>query len=131
MARPIKNNADYFFNNTNVNQIIRQISEDNLDVLIYLDIGMSSKIQILSSLRLAPVQCNTWGHPTTSGFKNIDYFITSKLMEGQDSQKYYSEKLVSLPGLGINYDFPYLSNIKKVNISNKSKATIFLNLQSH
>ena len=130
VTKEIKNDADYFFNNTNVNQIIRQISEDNLDVLIYLDIGMSSKIQILSSLRLAPVQCNTWGHPTTSGFKNIDYFITSKLMESQDSQKYYSEKLVSLPGLGINYDFPNISKIKKPNILNKSNATIFLNLQS-
>ena len=91
---------------------------------------MSSKIQILSSLRLAPVQCNTWGHPMTSGFKNIDYFITSKLMESKDSQKYYSEKLVSLPGLGINYDFPNISKIKKPNIFNKSNATIFLNLQS-
>ena len=51
-------------------------------------------------------------------------------MESQDSQKYYSEKLVSLPGLGINYDFPNISKIKKPNIFNKSNATIFLNLQS-
>ena len=130
VTKEIKKNADHFFNNSNVNQIIRQISEDNLDVLIYLDIGMSSKIQILSSLRLAPVQCNTWGHPMTSGFKNIDYFITGKLMESPNSQKFYSEKLVSLPGLGINYDFPNVSKIKKPNIFNKSKATIFLSLQS-
>ena len=130
VTKEIKNDADYFFNNTNVNQIIRQISEDNLDVLIYLDIGMSSKIQILSSLRLATVQCNTWGHPMTSGFKNIDYFITGKLMESKNSQKYYSEKLICLPGLGIDYNFPNVSKIKKPNIVNKSNATIFLNLQS-
>ena len=66
----------------------------------------------------------------TSGFKNIDYYFSSELMESQNSQKHYSEKLITLPGLGINYDFPNLSNIKKPNILNKSNATIFLNLQS-
>ena len=74
---------------------------------------MVPKIQILSSLRLAHIQCSTWGHPITSGFKNIDYYFSSELMENQNSQKHYSEKLITLPGLGINYDFPDLSNIKK------------------
>ena len=35
-----------------------------------------------------------------------------------------------MPGIGINYDSPNLSIIKKPNILNKSNATIFLNLQS-
>ena len=91
---------------------------------------MEPKIQILSSLRLAPIQCNTWGHPVTSGFKNIDYYFSSKLMEIQSSQKNYSEKLITLPRLGISYNFPDLSNIKKANISKKPGTTIFLNLQS-
>ena len=126
----IKKNVDYFFNHTDVDQLINQIFQDNLDVLIYLDIGMKPIIQILSSLRLSPIQCNTWGHPVTSGFKNIDYYFSSELMEDQNSQKNYSENLIMLPNLGINYDFPNLSNIKKPNILNKSNSTIFLNLQS-
>ena len=130
ITEKIKHNVDYFFSHTDVDQLINQISEDNLDVLIYLDIGMRPKIQILSSLRLATIQCNTWGHPVTSGFKNIDYYFSGELMESQNSQKYYSEKLITLPGLGIDYDLPNLSNIKKPNISKKSDATIFLNLQS-
>ena len=130
ITNEIKQNVEFFFHRTNIDQLINQISQDNLDVLIYLDIGMSQKIQILSSLRLAPVQCNTWGHPVTSGFKNIDYYLSSELMESQNSEKHYSEKLITLPGLGINYDFPNLSNIKKPHILNKSNATIFLNLQS-
>ena len=89
----IKNHADNFFSHTDIDQLIDQISKDNLDVLIYLDIGMSPRIQILASLRLAPIQCTTWGHPVTSGLKNIDYFFSSELMETKDSQKYYSEKL--------------------------------------
>jgi len=126
----IKQNVDYFFNHTDVDQLINQIFKDNLDVLIYLDIGMKPIIQILSSLRLAPVQCNTWGHPVTSGFKNIDYYFSSELMEDKNSQKNYSENLIILPNLGINYDFPNLSNIKKPNILNESNSTIYLNLQS-
>ena len=126
----IKQNVDYFFNHTDVDQLINQIFKDNLDVLIYLDIGMKPIIQILSSLRLAPIQCNTWGHPVTSGFKNIDYYFSSELMEDKNSQKNYSENLIVLPNLGINYDFPNLSNIKKPNILNKSNSTIYLNLQS-
>ena len=130
ITNEIKQHADHFFSHTDVDQLINQISKDNLDVLIYLDIGMSPRIQILSSLRLAPIQCNTWGHPVTSGFKNIDYYFSSELMESQNSQKHYSEKLISLPGIGINYDSSNLSTIKKPNILNKSNATIFLNLQS-
>ena len=126
----IKQNVDYFFNHTDVDRLINQISKDNLDVLIYLDIGMKPIIQILSSLRLAPIQCNTWGHPVTSGFKNIDFYLSGELMEDQNSQRYYSEKLILLPNLGINYDFPNLANIKKPNILNKSNKTIFFNLQS-
>ena len=130
ITNEIKQHADHFFSHTDVDQLINQISKDNLDVLIYLDIGMNPRIQILSSLRLAPIQCNTWGHPVTSGFKNIDYYFSSELMESQNSQKHYSEKLINLPGIGINYDSPNLSTIKKPNILNKSNATIFLNLQS-
>ena len=130
ITNEIKQNVDQFFSNTDVDKLINQISQDNLDVLIYLDIGMEPKIQILSSLRLAPIQCNTWGHPVTSGFKNIDYYFSSDLMESHNSQKNYSEKLIMLPGLGINYNFPDLSNIKRHDILNKPDTTIFFNLQS-
>ena len=126
----IREKVDYFYNHSSVDQIINQIIKDNVDVLVYLDIGMSPKIQILSSLRLATVQCSTWGHPMTSGFKNIDYFLSGKLMETKDSQKYYSEKLINLPNLGIDYDLPKLANIKKPKIFKELNTTIFLNLQS-
>ena len=130
ITNEIKLNVDYFFNHTDVDHIINQIYQDDLDILIYLDIGMKPKIQILSSLRLAPIQCNTYGHPITSGFKNIDYYFSSELMEIQNSKKYYSEKLINLPSLGISYDLPNLKNIKKPNIKKQSNKIIFLNLQS-
>ena len=126
----IKESSNNFFNHTEIDQLIGRISKDKLDILIYLDIGMDPKTQILASLRLATIQCTTWGHPVTSGFKNIDYFFSSDLMKKNDSQKYYSEKLINLPGIGIDYDHCDISNIKKINILKKSNKTIFLNLQS-
>ena len=126
----IKESSNNFFNHTEIDQLIGRISKDKLDILIYLDIGMDPMTQILASLRLASIQCTTWGHPVTSGFKNIDYFFSSELMKKNDSQKYFSEKLINLPGIGIDYDHCDISNIKKINIVKKLNKTIFLNLQS-
>ena len=126
----IKESSNDFFNHTDIDQLISRISKDKLDILVYLDIGMDPMTQILASLRLASIQCTTWGHPVTSGLKNIDYFFSSELMKKKDSQKYYSEKLINLPGIGIDYDHCDISNIKKINIVKKPNKIIFLNLQS-
>ena len=130
ITNEIKKNVDNFFSHNDVDKVINKISQDQIDVLIYLDIGMKPEIQVLSSLRLAPIQCNTWGHPITSGFKNIDYYFSSELMEEENSQKHYSEKLVKLPGLGISYDFPSMSNIKKLAFTKQLDKIIFFNLQN-
>ena len=70
------------------------ISELNLDLLLYPDIGMPSDTYLLGLARLAPVQAVMAGHPCSTGLKEIDYFISSQLMEREDSQKYYSEQLI-------------------------------------
>jgi protein O-GlcNAc transferase len=70
---------------------------------IFPEIGMDQMTPRLAGLRLAPVQCTSWGHPTTSGFPTIDYFLSSALMEPPDADAHYTEKLVRLPNLGIAY----------------------------
>jgi protein O-GlcNAc transferase len=57
----------------------------------------------LAALRLAPVQCTSWGHPTTSGLPTMDYFLSSDLMEPQDGASHYTETLIRLPKLSIFY----------------------------
>ena len=37
-----------------------------------------------------------WGHPETSGLPTIDYFLTSALMEPEDGDDHYTERLVRL-----------------------------------
>jgi protein O-GlcNAc transferase len=80
------------------------IRDDAPHVLIYPEIGMDTVSAQLGALRLAPVQCCSWGHPVTSGFPTIDYFLTSDLMEPEEGDTHYSERLVRLPNLSIYYE---------------------------
>lgn len=83
--------------------LCRKIRGDNLHALIYPGIGMNPIVGQLASLRLAPVQCTTWGNPTTSGLPTIDYFLSSALMEPPDGDNHYTETLIRLPNLSVYY----------------------------
>lgn len=80
------------------------IISDELDVLIYPDIGMDPICAKLAGLRLAPVQCVSLGHPMTTGLPTMDYFLSSDLMEPEDGDQAYTEKLIRLPNLSVHYE---------------------------
>ena len=80
-----------------------RIAASGCDVLIYGSIGMDELSSQLANLRLAPVQMVTWGHPETSGLPSIDYYISGDLFEPVDASLAYTEHLVRLPHLGVNY----------------------------
>jgi predicted O-linked N-acetylglucosamine transferase (SPINDLY family) len=82
---------------------VQAVLEDAPDVLIYPEIGMDPMTARLASLRLAPVQVTTWGHPETSGFPTIDYFISAEDFEPAGAEGNYTERLVRLPHLGCFY----------------------------
>jgi protein O-GlcNAc transferase len=82
----------------------RTILDDAPHVLIYPEIGMDKVSSQLAAQRLAAVQCASWGHPVTSGFPTIDYFLSSDLMEPANAAEHYSERLVRLPNLSIYYE---------------------------
>ena len=81
-----------------------QIAVDAPHVLLFPEIGMDKVSAQLAGQRLAAVQCASWGHPVTSGFPTIDYFLSSDLMEPDDAEAHYSETLVRLPNLSIYYE---------------------------
>jgi protein O-GlcNAc transferase len=83
--------------------LARKIREDALHVLIFPGIGLDPVAIKLATLRLAPIQCNSWGHPITSGMPSIDYFLSSELMEPDEGQDHYAEQLVRLPNISIHY----------------------------
>jgi CRISPR-associated protein Csy1 len=86
--------------------LAQYVAGDELDILVYPELGMHPETFTLASLRLAPVQCCGWGHPNTTGHPEIDWFISCEAMEPADAQSHYSERLALLPGLGTRYTTP-------------------------
>jgi predicted O-linked N-acetylglucosamine transferase (SPINDLY family) len=82
------------------------VAGHKLDVLLYSDIGMDAQAYSLAFHRLASVQCVTWGHPVTTGIPNVDYFLSSELLEPDDADGHYTEHLVRLKGLPTYYFKP-------------------------
>jgi predicted O-linked N-acetylglucosamine transferase (SPINDLY family) len=86
-----------------LHQWAQLIADRRPDVLVYPEIGMFPMTVRLASLRLAPIQIATWGHPETSGLPTIDYYLSAQDMEPADAQAHYTERLVTLPHLGCSY----------------------------
>lgn len=80
---------------------VEKIRDDAPDILVYPEIGMDCLTTQLAGIRLAPVQCVSWGHPVTSGLPTMDYYLSAQLLEPIAADVHYTEKLVRLPGLGV------------------------------
>ena len=90
----------------NPETMLQQIRDDQLDLLIYTDIGMHPASKITSVLQLAPVQGQGWGHPISSGSRTIHYYFSGEGMEPEGNEAHYSETLYRLPKTGLNYEVP-------------------------
>lgn len=75
------------------------IAGDNLDILIYPDLGMDTLTYTLALYRLARYQLTMPGHPITSGSPEIDFFLSGEHLEIPEGQQFYTEKLICLPGI--------------------------------
>ena len=85
-----------------VKSIRHLVEKEELDVLLYGDIGMEVSSFLTAFSRLAPVQALTFGHPDTSGIDTVDYFLSHASMDedGPIGPEFYTEQLVRLPGVG-------------------------------
>ena len=83
-----------------------RIAADRLDVLVLPEVGMTPQSYVLAALRLAPVQVAGWGHPVTTGSDSMDYYLTCAAMEPGDAAAHYAERLIALPGPGVDYAMP-------------------------
>lgn len=86
--------------------IAKDIRQDQPDALVFPEVGMIPHIAALAAMRSAPVQALGWGHPITTGLPSMDIFLSSDLMEPPGSEAHYTERLVRLPNLSIDYAFP-------------------------
>lgn len=108
-----------------------QVLNDDLDILVYPELGMDAEVFLLAAMRLAPVQCAGWGHPVSSGHANMDYFFSSAEMEPEQAADHYSESLVLLDGIGTCYSMPEGASAKsRSDFSLPEGRTLYLCPQS-
>ncbi|MEI7431099.1 MAG: tetratricopeptide repeat protein, partial [Betaproteobacteria bacterium] len=71
-----------------------------LEIDIAVDLGGHTKDSRtgIFAHRAAPIQVNYLGYPGTMGTEYIDYIIADKTVIPEDSQSFYAEKMVYLPG---------------------------------
>lgn len=91
---------------SNLRSAQEAVAREELDVLIYTDIGLDPTTYFLSFARLAPIQCVTNGHPDTTGVPTLDYFVSSGPLEESDARSHYSETLVALDDVLVDYERP-------------------------
>ena len=103
----IDNISDKVINLSNrIKEQHKQAENENLDIIFYPEIGMSQTIYFLAFARLAPVQIVSWGHPETTGINTIDYFLSSTLLEPNNTKRKYSERLICLSQFPLYYEPP-------------------------
>ena len=112
---------------TTVESWRNEILADAPHVLVYPGLLMEGLTLQLAAQRLAPVQCNSWGHPETSGMPTLDFFISSDLMEPDEASQHYSETLIRLPNLSVYYSEPRKTIVekKRSEFGLRSDATVF------
>ena len=102
---------------------IKIIENEKFDVLFYPDIGMSIEFYFLSIIRLAKYQIMSWGHPETTGSESIDFFLCSKNLITENSEKFYSEKFLIIDKLPMIYNKPNIE--KRLDDKDISKKNIY------
>ena len=64
--------GDFF---ASVRAVAAAIAAHRPALILYLGVGMTAAVIALASLRLAPIQCASYGHTATTMSPAIDYFI--------------------------------------------------------
>jgi len=117
-SRRFQQEADhYFFLTRSIPENARFIKSLNLDVLVMPDAHASARNLQYSLFRYAPIQCSAWGQAMTTGAPTMDYFLSSDMMEPDNAQDQYTEKLVRLPRSGVCYPRPTNERISDLNRS--------------
>lgn len=96
-----------------LSEMIPTIKNWNCDIIYHWEVGTDNANYFLPYFKLAPVQFTSLGWPETTGIKEIDYFISSELLEIESAQEnHYTEKLVKLKNLPFNIEKANVKELK-------------------
>ncbi len=76
----------------------QRIRNENIDILVNLSGYFGTPRMGIFARRPAPIQVNYLGFPATLGADYIDYIIADRVVIPEAEQRYYTEKVVYLPG---------------------------------
>jgi protein O-GlcNAc transferase len=76
----------------------QRIHDDEVDILVDLKGYTHAARPQIAAYRPAPVQVSYLGYPATMGAEFIDYIVVDPVVVPAEEQRFYSEKLVQLPG---------------------------------
>ena len=82
------------------------IARAQCDVLYHFEVGTDTLNYFLPFFSAAPTQVTSWGTPVTSGIPQMDYFLSSDLIEPIDAKSQYSERLYRMNSLPVQYARP-------------------------
>jgi protein O-GlcNAc transferase len=74
------------------------IENDRIDVLVDLAGHTGGNRLTVFAYKPAPVQATYLGYPDTTGMEQMDYRLTDQLSTPAECQRFYTERLVYLPG---------------------------------
>lgn len=102
-----------YVNIVDLNNIQNFLEEEKFEYIFFLDHSMSNITQGILVNKFSKKYFMLWGHPVTTGSNNVDYFISSKLMDN-NNQKHYSEKLILVDDIGFKFKIDeYSQNLNK------------------
>ena len=91
-------------------QTIKLVRSDNLNIAVDLNGYTGNNRSYLFKRRIAPIQINYLGFPSTMGSKSYDYIIADKLIIPKKDKKFYTEKILRL-----KHFFPPNSCAREIN----------------
>lgn len=84
-------------------RVAEQIRADGIDILIDLSGHTGGHRLRIFTYKPAPLQVTYLGYPNTTGLSTMDYRLTDALADPEGQERFYTEKLVHLPGCFLCY----------------------------
>ena len=101
-------------NDGSVDEIVKYIRGEDLDIILIGNniTAVSNKLTLVSCARLARYQISFNPSCVTSGFRNMDFYISGTSVDGENSQDHYLEKLLLIDGPAHTRLIPAHENIE-------------------
>lgn len=127
--------VDHFvdIHNETDDELEHRILQDEIDILIDLTGHTSGGKRLpVFAKRAAPIQVTYIGYPNTTGLTNMDYRITDWYADNEESQDYYTEKLIKMDKSFLCFNYPKnLPDINLKRVDENEEGITFVNFNNY